>query len=587
MSEAYYINVGLSEGEPKYYQWFKNKIKSDIQVRRARVPSSIMSTLLLLLGFLALAKGSEYMLIDKLTMDFLDLENHMWKQILGGTSQVNYLGEEVELIRTMIEFDSKLKQIPNNIMEYLLPIRHIDSVLKLYPKLIYIDRLYQKFRKFLNSRKQLIWPDEHSVTSFIHNQEMMQDIHIHIYRGANFTTNNEQYLIGNLVEEILQIELLKYNGSEYRKVYKREYFQSPQLMLYNVYNIIALRNLKTYIMMEYAYLIKQIESKTGNYFNLAIENRKKFEAQHKKMLNIVRKRMASSSPQSWRNDPDKHLKGKTYDEFTRLLQGHVENIENMDKLEKCSKNCSDYRKTSHYRCQQQQQGEYCKLPECAGNIIQCHFVESEMDICSETTQNRRYEFIRYSSGKFFGKATSCQKKRIKEWTKWHRSDNSLDDWIAQTCSYCMCLCDDPNILSDRFINLRPVLSDVKANKIITGIKFVKAQRVLHMQIQEGQLLPGGHVNQSTLDWVSLDSYNITDMGLYNDKDFYQLSYEYRSMALDNIKAPAPNYVVTGVQFVVENDMVRLCVIFNRIDWISGHVLKNPIPVKSTHHGKYL
>ncbi|XP_076270404.1 uncharacterized protein LOC143202632 [Rhynchophorus ferrugineus] len=46
------------------------------------------------------------------------------------------------------------------------------------------------------------------------------------------------------------------------------------------------------------------------------------------------------------------------------------------------------------------------------------------------------------------------------------------------------------------------------------------------------------------------------------------------MALDNVEAPEPNYVVTGVQFVVVNNVVRLSVRFNKMDWMNGIILKN-------------
>ncbi|XP_062130809.1 uncharacterized protein LOC133841967 [Drosophila sulfurigaster albostrigata] len=72
-------------------------------------------------------------------------------------------------------------------------------------------------------------------------------------------------------------------------------------------------------------------------------------------------------------------------------------------------------------------------------------------------------------------------------------------------------CDPPlqkgNITLDvdeiRYFNLRETLSDVKVNKVVTGVRFVKSNRVFHLQIQQGQLLPRGFIKASTVEWKPL------------------------------------------------------------------------------------
>lgn len=73
------------------------------------------------------------------------------------------------------------------------------------------------------------------------------------------------------------------------------------------------------------------------------------------------------------------------------------------------------------------------------------------------------------------------------------------------------------------------------SRVITGLRFVKINRVVHIQIQEGSLLPHGVVNASSLRWKPVDT----------SKPDYKMSWEKRSIDLDDLQAPE-GYVVTGI-----------------------------------------
>jgi len=68
---------------------------------------------------------------------------------------------------------------------------------------------------------------------------------------------------------------------------------------------------------------------------------------------------------------------------------------------------------------------------------------------------------------------------------------------------------------------------------------------MHLQIQEGKLLPYGYIDNATVRWVPVDDYNITDSRVYNDKDYYTMTYESRQMALDDLELTQNNAIVTG------------------------------------------
>ena len=66
-------------------------------------------------------------------------------------------------------------------------------------------------------------------------------------------------------------------------------------------------------------------------------------------------------------------------------------------------------------------------------------------------------------------------------------------WLFWHCSYCFCKCDAPGPNSDRYWSLKPVISDIESNKVITGVRFVKKDRVIQIEIEESAAMPEGTV----------------------------------------------------------------------------------------------
>ncbi|XP_062123254.1 uncharacterized protein LOC133836679 [Drosophila sulfurigaster albostrigata] len=131
-----------------------------------------------------------------------------------------------------------------------------------------------------------------------------------------------------------------------------------------------------------------------------------------------------------------------------------------------------------------------------------------------------------------------------------RDVNNVESWrrLFYKCSYCFCLCDEPGPRSDRYFNLRPVVSDVWDNKVVTGVRFVKKNRIIHLQIQQGQLLPRGAINESTVEWKPIDDYKIDDFNVTEGVDYHAMSYENRRLNLGDITHTYRTYIVDGVSF---------------------------------------
>lgn len=81
-------------------------------------------------------------------------------------------------------------------------------------------------------------------------------------------------------------------------------------------------------------------------------------------------------------------------------------------------------------------------------------------------------------------------------------------------------------------------------RVVTGLRFVKNNQIIHLQIQEGELLPYGKIDESTVRWVPVNNYKTLDRNLYNEQDFFTLTWDKRSLQLDDIECEK-NFVVTG------------------------------------------
>ena len=104
-----------------------------------------------------------------------------------------------------------------------------------------------------------------------------------------------------------------------------------------------------------------------------------FEKRTERTLKSLRETMKRSSRIVWTCDPEKLVKGKTYDEVTRLLQGYIENEVDLNNDETCRATCPYYQNTKSEGCFKD---KFCaRQPRCSGRLYDCQFVDSDMWVC--------------------------------------------------------------------------------------------------------------------------------------------------------------------------------------------------------------
>lgn len=106
---------------------------------------------------------------------------------------------------------------------------------------------------------------------------------------------------------------------------------------------------------------------------------------------------------------------------------------------------------------------------------------------------------------------------------------------------------------------------------MTGLRFRKVNRIIHLQIQEAQLLPRGNVNPATVEWKPVSDYKLLDRGVRNNIDYHTMAWDKRAIDLDDLKAK-PGHVVTGVRFRTVGKHLNLEMRVTEVDFVTGRLI---------------
>uniref|UniRef100_A0A8D8W039 Uncharacterized protein n=1 Tax=Cacopsylla melanoneura TaxID=428564 RepID=A0A8D8W039_9HEMI len=316
---------------------------------------------------------------------------------------------------------------------------------------------------------------------------------------------------------------------------------SPQQLIYNLYSSLQVTQVKAYVMMQFAWTLLHLYGK-GNFTTETETLQVQFKQRLVNQMDTVKTAMGKADTVVYKCDPKVHVEGQTYAQLTQLLQGFLINEVDMNPKTSCTDNCGTYKLVNRqYGCFDNQ---FCaRQKRCDGTIQNCQFYDADMTLCPSTgnaSTTRRYDWIEYENGITLGKKSHCksfQDKVDSWWRFWYH------------CSYCMCLCDARySSSSHRYWSLRPVQSDIGQNKIIVGIRFIKLNKVVHIQIRQATLLPKLLLNTTTAEWVPVSKIDVGDnKRTVEGLDYHKMTYEKRALDLDDVILPA-KYLVTGVQF---------------------------------------
>ncbi|XP_018572019.1 uncharacterized protein LOC108911535 isoform X2 [Anoplophora glabripennis] len=496
--------------------------------------------------------------VDRLRWDFLTIEESLWNFVMDyldnniKPKEYDENGPQVSLIREFEEFGDKINEaLPQDITYGLNQLESVWSLQLAYADLRGVYALYETFRRF---QKQQTAPGR--IPS---PKQAWTDLAETILYDAR--SNVEQSM--NRVHEVVMKNMFQNARKEVEGDMLCNSQQSPQQVLYNLYNAIALTELKGYTMIQFSYMLLRLYDQ-GNFTKEAQLMRNRYEERTNNAIEIVKQSMKNASRALWNCDPKKHVKGETYEEITQLLQGYIQNEVDLNSEGTCRENCVEYTYTKSHSCFK---NLYCRQQRrCNGKIINCQFFDSDMWICpADPLSGRRYEYVEYENGRVLGRKQGCSRGTSKVDSWWR--------WLFWHCSYCFCLCDEQGSNSDRYFNMRPTFANFNDNRVVTGLRFVKKNRIIHLQIQEGKLLPRGKIDVDTVHWTPVEEYKITDRKIFNGQDYHTLSWEKRAIDLDDLEAEE-GYVLTGIRFKEIGSHLNFEIYVTPFDFDTGKLI-NP------------
>ncbi|RZC38220.1 uncharacterized protein BDFB_003195 [Asbolus verrucosus] len=489
----------------------------------------------------------------KFRYDFLNLEDSLWNLVAGlAHNQVKEDHPEVTLIREFERFGDKIQEtLPHDVNYGLQVLEGVWTYAYAYTDLRGIYALYETFRRFQ--------PMQTGVGRVPAPRQAWVDL-------TRAILDDPKNSIDESLTRLHQVVEKKHLFDEARKEVEGDMLcnahQSPQQVLFSLYNAIALTELKGYTMIQFAYMLKRLYGE-GNFTTEAEIARERFQERTNNIIEAVKSAMQESSRDLWKCDPKRHVLGETYEEITQLLQGYIQNEVDLNPEGTCRENCAEYTYTKSHGCYKNQ---WCQRQRrCHGKVINCKYVDSDMWVCpsSDSKGSRRYEYVEYENGRVLGRKQGCRRGTTKVDSWWR--------WLFWHCSYCFCLCDEQGALSDRYVNLRAATANIQNNMVVTGLRFVKHNRIIHLQIQEGKLLPRGNIDLTTIHWVPVEEYKITDRNVFNSQDYHTLTWEKRVIDLDDLVAD-DGYLVTGVRFKMIGSHLNFEIMTTPFDFETGQLI---------------
>jgi len=332
--------------------------------------------------------------------------------------------------------------------------------------------------------------------------------------------------------------------------------QSPFQLMYNLYNIVALTELKGYAMLQFAYMTLRINNE-GNFTAEAAVAKENFVSESNEKLASILQVLPAMSRTYMKCDPSQHKESETYLKVKGFLQGYIENEVDMSDLGSCKSKCSEYTYAEAKTCYKNM---FCsQQPRCNGRIFDCEFYHADAWVCMSSDPERRYDWIEYEDGTVLGQGTAECKNKIKVDSWWR--------WVFWHCSYCFCKCDEITDQSERFWSLVPVEAD--PGYVVTGARFVKRAKIFHIQIQQAKPSIEGGILEETKGWK--ETANISESNLTQSSLVYTMSYEQRAMDLDTLSAPE-GYVLTGLKLRNIGSHLNMEIRVNPIRFRSGEIL---------------
>lgn len=450
---------------------------------------------------------------------------------------------EFELQKKISQESSK--QIINTIAQLIHESElrnHLNSLLNDYNKNVSneIEALRNLWFKILNSKKRF---ENKTLINFAeHNIKGNYVTKIFQYlRGAE--SEHEAIHHGNSLLNIVKKALGETSSDNFCSLILST---SPQQTILNYFNEVTLMQLYAYLMTLHSYeILKTYQTNDQNYsseINSFIESSKgNFERSAQMFIKISKE----TSREFWKCNPINHIEDETFLEASKTFQAVVH-----------------------------RGGEKCD--NVYSLISPSGFFETRsIGVCNAGfASSRRYDFIEviladiFESGEkivYGSEFKSCHSALYKA-----ENDEMM---MSENQKLRISVCFNKDSRAHRYFDLKPVLSDVTNNRVVTGVRFKKVKKVFRLEIQQGELSGRGQIKQSTVEWKMFSNTDFKRQLSVDGDEIFKLEKNKNKIEFSDNKIPI-DYVVTGVSFYERDGVIKLSTRGNKIDFETGKIFES-------------
>ncbi|XP_044015475.1 uncharacterized protein LOC122857397 [Aphidius gifuensis] len=291
---------------------------------------------------------------------------------------------------------------------------------------------------------------------------------------------------------------------------------SQQHKLYSFYNTILFAEVQSFGILAFSYMWRSINNKF-DYIDEMMTDMSESKNRIGIYTESIKNEITRTSNFIRRCDPLKnHEKGKTYEKFDNLIYSLIINQKHFEPANnvQCAADCEDF---SYTRRLCQLQDSDCSVDNhdydntCPGWIFDCKDTLSDAyEVCRRDHQvdkssTKLYNWFKNkNTGLTYGdtnRTCSTREEIVKEKMSWY------NPW-SNVCKVCMCSCVDNRIhtKSNTIRAFSLIWSTTSENMVATGARLVAKDRMIHIQLREGKLLPYGKIDKNTERWVPLPTF---------------------------------------------------------------------------------
>lgn len=107
------------------------------------------------------------------------------------------------------------------------------------------------------------------------------------------------------------------------------------------------------------------------------------------------------------------------------------------------------------------------------------------------------------------------------------------------------------------------------HRVVTGVKIINGE-IIHLQIAEGELMSRGFINDSK--YRPIESYSVQNESYSIDSDYTQITWEKRTICLDDLDSSESDKVLTGLKFELHNNQIQLAIHLTSFDFQTGKLV---------------